>query len=161
MKYLAKRGIKMLEINLTNKEYYTELNDLVYQLIRSNEIYILENDTVVYIPINTFKQVIKDNVGVELSNKMVILDQFTLDDFDSPDLVIHGTLYGLMNINLESKFYRIKKITQLTTDENILGYNIETYNDIDMQTHNVIKFFIDIDDSQIDEPIMEFKITTD
>jgi len=64
----------MLEINLTNKEYYTELNDLVYQLIRSNEIYILENDTVVYIPINTFKQVIKDNVGVELSNKMVILD---------------------------------------------------------------------------------------
>jgi len=66
-----------------------------------------------------------------------------------------------MNINLESKFYRIKKITQLTTDENILGYNIETYNDIDMQTHNVIKFFIDIDDSQIDEPIMEFKITTD
>jgi len=74
MKYLVKRGIKMLEINLTNKEYYTELNDLVYQLIRSNEIYILENDTVVYIPINTFKQVIKDNVGVELSNKMVILD---------------------------------------------------------------------------------------
>jgi len=74
MKYLDKRGIKMLEINLTNKEYYTELNDLVYQLIRSNEIYILENDTVVYIPINTFKQVIKDNVGVELSNKMVILD---------------------------------------------------------------------------------------
>lgn len=158
MKYLAKRGIKMLTINLTNKEYYTELTDVVYQLIRSNEIIILETPKVVYIPITTFKQIIRDNIGMTLSNGMTLLNQYTLDDFDNPDITISGTLYGLYNINMDSTFYRIKKITQLIDNDNILGYDIKTYKDLDIQTHNQIKYFLAVDDSQTDDIIMEFKI---